>query len=78
MNAWTTWGSLQGPAKRSVWWPWLDTQDPGKHEQHQSRTDKTKDVLLDAKDRRIKALEEENRKLKEGLKVAYGKWNEQV
>lgn len=45
---------------------------------HQARTDKTKDVLLAAKDRRIKALEAENRKLKEELKVAYGKLYEQV
>jgi hypothetical protein len=42
-------------------------------QQHQARTDKAKDVLLAAKDRRIKALEEENRKLKEEMKVAYGK-----
>jgi uncharacterized alpha-E superfamily protein len=41
--------------------------------QHQTRTDKTKEVLLAAKDRRIKALEEENRKLKEDLKTVYGK-----
>lgn len=47
-------------------------------QQHQARTDKTKDVLLAAKDRRIKALEAENRKLKEELKVARGKWYEQV
>jgi hypothetical protein len=40
---------------------------------HQARTDRTKDVLLQARDRRIKALEAENRKLKEDLKVAYGK-----
>ena len=40
---------------------------------HQTRTDKTKDVLLAAKDRRIKALEAENRKLKEELKTAFGK-----
>jgi len=45
---------------------------------HQERTDKTKDVLLTAKDRRIKALEAENRKLKEDLKVAYGKLYERV
>ena len=42
------------------------------------RTDKTKDVLLVAKDRRIKALEDENRKLKEELKVARGKLYERV
>jgi predicted transcriptional regulator len=42
-------------------------------QQHQAKTDRTKDVLLAAKDRRIKALEAENRKLKEDLKVAYGK-----
>jgi cell shape-determining protein MreC len=47
-------------------------------QQHQARTDKTKDVLLAAKAQRIKALEAENRKLKEELKVAYGKLYEQV
>lgn len=47
-------------------------------QQHQARTDKTKDVLLEARDRRIKALEAENRKLKEELKVARGKLYEQV
>ncbi|SRR6266487_1368537 len=47
-------------------------------QQHQARTDKTKDVLLAAKDRRIKALEAENRQLKEDLKVARGKLYEQV
>ena len=47
-------------------------------QQHQERTDKTKDVLLAAKDRRIRALETENRKLKEELKVAHGKLYEQV
>lgn len=45
---------------------------------HQARTDKTKEVLLAAKDRRIKTLEEENRKLKEELKVARGKLYERV
>lgn len=35
-------------------------------------------VLLAAKDQRIKALEAENRKLKEELKVVYGKLYEQV
>jgi cell shape-determining protein MreC len=47
-------------------------------QQHQTRTDKTKDVLLAAKDRRIKVLEAENRKLKEDLKIAYGKLYEKV
>lgn len=47
-------------------------------QQHQARTDKTKEVLLAAKDRRIKALEEENRRLKAELKEAYGKLYEQV
>jgi Family of unknown function (DUF6262) len=47
-------------------------------QQHQSKTDRTKDVLLAAKDRRIKALEAENRQLKEELKVARGKLYEQV
>ena len=45
---------------------------------HQNKTDNTKDVLLAAKDRRIKTLEAENRKLKEDLKVAYGKLYERV
>jgi len=44
----------------------------------QERTDKTKDVLLAAKDRRIKVLEDENCKLKAQLKEAYGKLYEQV
>ena len=35
-------------------------------------------IVLVAKARRIKALEEENRKLKEDLKVAYGKLYERV
>jgi cell shape-determining protein MreC len=48
------------------------------HQQHQARTAKTKDVLLAAKDQRIKALEAENRQLKEELKVARGKLYEQV
>jgi hypothetical protein len=43
-------------------------------QQWQARTDKTKEVLLVAKDRRIKILKEENRK----LKAAYGKLYEQV
>ncbi|GHO98856.1 hypothetical protein KSF_089040 [Reticulibacter mediterranei] len=47
-------------------------------QQHQTRTDKTKDVLLAAKDRRIKALEVENRKPKEDLKVAYEKLYENM
>jgi len=47
-------------------------------QQQQARTDKTKEVLLAAKDRRIKALEEENRKLKAELKDIYGKLYEQV
>jgi predicted nuclease with TOPRIM domain len=47
-------------------------------QQHQARTDRTKDVLLAAKDRRIKALEAENRQLKEELRGAYGKLYEQV
>lgn len=47
-------------------------------QQHQARTDKTKEVLLAAKDRRIKALEAENRQLKEELKAARGKLYELV
>lgn len=47
-------------------------------QQHQARTDKTKEVLLAARDRRIKALEAENRQLKEELRVVRGKLYEQV
>lgn len=47
-------------------------------QQRRERTDKTKDVLLAARDRRIKALEEENRQLKAELKSVYGKLYEQV
>jgi Family of unknown function (DUF6262) len=47
-------------------------------QQHQARTDKTKEVVLQARDRRIKALEAENRQLKEDLKVAYGKLYDQL
>lgn len=53
-------------------------QQWAERQQHQARTDKTKDVLLAAKDRRIRALEEENRRLKAELKEAYGKLYEQV
>ena|SRR2546429_8814596 len=42
------------------------------------RTDASKDMLLAAKDRRIKALEEENCRLKEDLKKALGKVYEKV
>ena len=47
-------------------------------QQHQTRTDKTKDILIIAKDRRIKELEAENQKLKEEMKVVRGKLYEQV
>ena len=43
-----------------------------------TRTNESRDVLLVAKDRRIKELEAENRKLKEDLKGAYGKLYERV
>lgn len=56
---------------------WLERQWT-ERQQHQARTDKTKEVLLEARDRRSKALEEENRKLKAELKEAYGKLYEQV
>ena len=42
------------------------------------RTEGSREVLLVAKDRRIKELEAENRQLKEELKVARGKWYEQI
>lgn len=42
------------------------------------RTEGSREVLLVAKDRRIKELEAENRQLKEELKVARGKWYEQM
>jgi uncharacterized alpha-E superfamily protein len=47
-------------------------------QQHRERTDKTKDILLEARDRWIKALEEENRQLKAELKSVSGKLYEQV
>ena len=37
------------------------------------KTDATKDLVILAKERRIKELEEENRKLKQQLKAALGK-----
>src|SRR5258708_5996994 len=53
-------------------------QQQAERKLHQARTDKTKEVLLEARDRRIKALEEENRRLKNDLKTAYGKLYERV
>ncbi len=44
----------------------------------QGHTDASKDMLLAAKDRRIKQLEEENRRLQKELKVALGKQYEQL
>ena len=43
----------------------------------QGRTSASRDVLLAAKDKRIKDLEAENRRLKDQLKVALGKIYEQ-
>ena len=37
------------------------------------KTDKTKDIIIMAKDKKIKELQEENRKLKEQLEVLRGK-----
>lgn len=51
---------------------WIDRQRP------QSKTDKTKDILLAAKDRRIRELEAANHKLKAELKVAYGKLYDKI
>lgn len=42
------------------------------------KTDASKEVLLLAKDRRIKDLEAENRRLKEELRIARGKLYEQM
>jgi hypothetical protein len=42
------------------------------------RTNASKDILLAAKERRIKALEEENRQLKKHLKQALGKMYERL
>ncbi len=42
------------------------------------RTESSRAVLLAAKDRRIKELEQENQRLKEELKVALGKLYEQI
>lgn len=43
-----------------------------------ARTDASKDLLLAAKDRRIKQLEEENRRLQKDLKIALGKQYERL
>jgi len=42
------------------------------------RTEQSREVLLAAKDRRIKELEQENQRLKEELKIAPGKLYEQI
>jgi hypothetical protein len=42
------------------------------------KTDASRDLVILAKDRRIKALEEENRKLQQQLKVALGKAYDQL
>ncbi len=42
------------------------------------KTDASKDVIIFAKDRRIKELEEENRRLKKQLQVALGKAYERL
>jgi hypothetical protein len=42
------------------------------------RTESSREVLLAAKDRRIKELEQENQRLKEELKMALGKLYEQI
>lgn len=42
------------------------------------KTDKSKDIILMAKDKKIKELQEDNRKLKEQLQVLRGKLYDQV
>lgn len=42
------------------------------------RTDKSREVLLAAKEKRIRELEEENRRLKAELQTAYGKLYERL
>jgi hypothetical protein len=54
------------------------TKIPSRSLPSQGRTDASKDLLLAAKDRRIKQLEEENRRLQKELKVALGKQYEQL
>ncbi|WPC40793.1 DUF6262 family protein [Clostridium sp. JS66] len=42
------------------------------------KTDKSKDIIIMAKDKKIKELQEENRKLKEQLEVLRGKLYEKI
>ena len=49
------------------------TKIQSRHMPSRGRTDASKDMLLAAKDRRIKQLEAENRELQQQLKVALGK-----
>ena len=49
------------------------TKTQSRHMPSRGRTDTSKDMLLAAKDRRIKQLEAENRELQQQLKVALGK-----
>jgi hypothetical protein len=49
------------------------TKTQSRHMPSQGRTDASKDMLLAAKDRRIKQLEEEKQHLQMELKVALGK-----
>lgn len=45
---------------------------------HSERTEGSREMLLAAKDRRIRELEQENQRLKEELKIALGKLYEQI
>ncbi|MFT8344295.1 MAG: DUF6262 family protein [Clostridium beijerinckii] len=42
------------------------------------KTDKSKDIIITAKDRKIKQLQDENRKLKEQLEIIRGKLYEKL
>jgi len=53
-------------------------QSQPRYSSPKTRTDASKDLLLAAKDRRIKQLEEENRRLQMELKIALGKQYERL
>lgn len=42
------------------------------------KTDKSKDIIIMAKDKKIKELEEENKKLKKQLEILRGKLYERI
>jgi len=56
----------------------MQTEKVIKHRLKYDKTDKSKDIIIMAKDKKIKGLQEENRKLKEQLEVLRGKLYEKL